>query len=414
MNGPALNRSPMIRRRDDTVNIPAEFQRELSRFPEVLRSLVAAELDAGNTITEVAHSFPAPPVGACIRLARQVSTRPRQSGAGLDFFERYGSSHSGEFTDSTRCYFVLEPPALPEADPAATLAITPPQPRLDHLPESGRFADQPASAPAEPQSPPETPPTKRVPDQPPVAASTGTSRIAESFLCAVSETGQTWQLDFRDRRAPEEVRAALEQRLMAPLVMTVEDGRLTMRADFARSGVRFRLRVRFESASSRRNRYSLRAEARWNAISEEARTYCRQVSHHWIDLWIDGLKPLPSRQPAEAPSSHYRQRCDSALAAEAELGSVSAVQAAILAGMRHGATLETAHHEGGTEVRWLNGRFIRRDYGEHPATTEFIGETEFLDFLHRFFSPEVARNELSAPLSETEIWRLILRRLRPQ
>ena len=66
---------------------------------------------------EVSSGFPAPPVGACLKLAKRVSTQARESDGDLDFYERKTSSHSGEFTDAKRFFFVLEPPLPPEPEP---------------------------------------------------------------------------------------------------------------------------------------------------------------------------------------------------------------------------------------------------------------------------------------------------------
>ena len=91
----------------------AEDNRRLAAFPDVLRNLVIQELAAGNEISEFSGSFPAPPVGDCVKLLRRVSTRPRESGNGINFYERNSSSYSGEFTDAKRFHFILEPPNPP-------------------------------------------------------------------------------------------------------------------------------------------------------------------------------------------------------------------------------------------------------------------------------------------------------------
>ena len=83
---------------------------ELAKFPVALRTLIETELASGNSIVEIGHSFPAPPAGAYIKLASIVSTRARDNGDGLSFYDRNNSSYSGEFTDAKRFYFVLEPP----------------------------------------------------------------------------------------------------------------------------------------------------------------------------------------------------------------------------------------------------------------------------------------------------------------
>jgi hypothetical protein len=97
--------------------VPSEFSREFAAFPAVLRDLVEAELAAGNSIVEITSGFPAPPAGACLKLARNIGTRPRESGDGLNFYERNNSSYLGEITDTRRHFFVLEPPGPPEPEP---------------------------------------------------------------------------------------------------------------------------------------------------------------------------------------------------------------------------------------------------------------------------------------------------------
>ncbi len=99
------------------MSIPAQFLSDASAMPRVLRELLEAELAAGNEICEVFHSFPSPPVGACFLLARHVTTRPRASGDGVEFYDRNSSSYSGEFTDAQRFFFILEPPHPPPPEP---------------------------------------------------------------------------------------------------------------------------------------------------------------------------------------------------------------------------------------------------------------------------------------------------------
>lgn len=96
--------------------IVAQFP-ALAEFPQPLQELLAAELAAGNQIVEVSSCFPAPPAGAYAKLQGPVTTRPRESFAGVNFYDRNGSSYSGEFADERRFYFVLEPPRPPEPPP---------------------------------------------------------------------------------------------------------------------------------------------------------------------------------------------------------------------------------------------------------------------------------------------------------
>ncbi len=95
------------------MEIPAPFTEELAAFPAPLRELIVAELEAGNRIVELVYDFPAPPGGAYVKLETPVSTRARESSPGVHFREWNSLSYAGEFTDATRCYFVLEPPHPP-------------------------------------------------------------------------------------------------------------------------------------------------------------------------------------------------------------------------------------------------------------------------------------------------------------
>lgn len=106
--------------------LPEDQARRLSGFPPVLLALVEAELEAGNEIVEIASCFPAPPAGACVKLARPVTTRPRRSGGGISFLDRDSSLCAGEFSDGRRCHFVLEPPRAPGPEPFPAPPATPP------------------------------------------------------------------------------------------------------------------------------------------------------------------------------------------------------------------------------------------------------------------------------------------------
>jgi hypothetical protein len=94
-----------------------EVATSLAAFPPGLRELIDAELAAGNTIEEIASVHPAPPAGAYVKLARLVTTRPRETNGEITFYERSSSSHSGEWTDARRFFWVLEPAGPPPPEP---------------------------------------------------------------------------------------------------------------------------------------------------------------------------------------------------------------------------------------------------------------------------------------------------------
>lgn len=97
------------------MSISPEHDAELAQFPRSLQVLIAAELVlADNTIAELGHSHPAPPAGAYVRLARQITTRARESCGGLEFRDR---SSGGEFTDAQRTHFVIDAPGPPPPPP---------------------------------------------------------------------------------------------------------------------------------------------------------------------------------------------------------------------------------------------------------------------------------------------------------
>jgi hypothetical protein len=122
----------VTRGRDEGGSVTAREGQGIDAFPPALRALIEAELAAGNAIVETGQGSPAPPVGAWVRLAQPVTTRPRAATPDLGFHDRRSSLWSGEWTDPRRFYFVLEPPGPP-----------PPEPDMDAI----RRAAQPPTAP---------------------------------------------------------------------------------------------------------------------------------------------------------------------------------------------------------------------------------------------------------------------------
>ena len=87
-----------------------ELQRIIDELPKPLRLLLDAELQAGNKIAEVGHSYPAPPVGAYIKLTKPTSTKIESTKDELIFTERNNSLYSEEYTDKNRRFFILTSP----------------------------------------------------------------------------------------------------------------------------------------------------------------------------------------------------------------------------------------------------------------------------------------------------------------
>jgi hypothetical protein len=91
--------------------------KELEEFPQPLRHLVLAELAAGNEIGELRSGFPAPPIGACLELARPMCTHPRVSSERLVYQEFKAVGYPGGFSDPRGHFFVLDPRQLAQSEP---------------------------------------------------------------------------------------------------------------------------------------------------------------------------------------------------------------------------------------------------------------------------------------------------------
>lgn len=379
------------------MNLTSEQQKELAQLPAVLRALVEAEVAAGNTIVEVGHSFPAPPAGAYFKLANKISTRPRVSDDSVSFYERNSSIYSGEFTDTKRFYFILEPPNPPPLEPDMDAIRKSYEPKPNTL---ARVAQRPTGSSVEvATSSPRSKETLKA------------RRVLESTETA---TGVKRILHFEDKRPPQEVQFALERELMTLFAKAIDNGKLCMLARGNVNGARCSFELRFEAALFFRNCYSLRVEASWAEQPANSHDYFRKTSDSWFSLWTRDLMAANPPKTDAGSAERYRKLADAALAAETHLDSVTAIQQAILAGVRDGGSYSTSHKEGGTNIFWRSGKFIRSDYGDSPDQQEFKDEAEFLKMLQQFCHWEVHRLAGQSKLSEFDTWKLILRRLQPK
>jgi len=381
------------------MSLTPEQQKELTSFPPALRALVEAELAAGNSIDEVGHSFPAPPVGAYLKLAIKVTTRPRETGEGLHFYERNGSSYSGEFTDAQRFYFVLEPanPPPPELDMDAARKALEPKPDIT--------AHVTSSLEASPSS---LPRSSRIPKQrsDPGALPRGAYSSTETATRAVRV------LHFRDPRPPHEIQFVLERDLMRLFSVTNENGRSIMRATASVNGGQYDFELRFEEALVDSNCYSLKVETSWAGQATTPDDYYRKASARWFDFWTREFDAAPPATKDAGSASRYQQLCDAAVREEEHLNSVPAVQQAIVAAMKRGATFTTSYKEGGTNIFWRDGRFVRSDYGDSAGGEIYASEERFLTALRQYFDGETSSNYYPNKAPEFEAWKLILRLLR--
>jgi len=308
------------------MNLTAEQQSELTKFPGALRALVEAELAAGNSIVEVGHSHPAPPVGAYFKLARKVTTHTRADGGDLRFYERNSSLYSGEFTDATRFFFVLEPanppPAYPDMD-AIRQALEPKPATLTRFELMRQARSQPATR------------RKDVKENraEPATVPTGALVLTET------DNSATRLLHFQDRRPPHEIQFELERNLMALFTVAMVDGRLTMTASSKVVGAQYDFELRFEAATLLKNYYSLRVATSWAKQAVENHDYHRKTADSWFSHWTRSFTPANPPAADAGSSARYENICAASLKAEQHLDSIPAIQQAILAAMKRGGPI---------------------------------------------------------------------------
>ncbi len=217
---------------------------------------------------------------------------------------------------------------------------------------------------------------------------------------------------FRDSRPPQEIQAHFEKTLMTVLRPGWLGAKLAYRTSAKIAGCIYAAELRFECALADGNCYTLLLDANWSSFAATHHDYFRKSTQSWFEYWTKPFPEAPLPRPEACPEDRYRAVAEAALAAEARLGEVGAVQQAILSAMRQGASFATAHKEGGTNLSWDGSRFRRADYGESEETETFRDDTAFLIFLRNFYDSEVSRNPYPDKLVELDAWRLIYRLLR--
>jgi hypothetical protein len=397
------------------MNLTAEQQKELAKFPPVLHALLEAELAAGNSIVEVGHSFPAPPAGVYFKLANQVSTRPRASSESLDFYARNNSRYSGEFTDAKRFYFILEPPYPPPPEPDMDTIRKAHEPKPDPL---VRLAQRPTGSSVEmalgKSSSSSTTAETRGRERGRGGTEDKPAPATKALTSTETATGAKRILHFQDKRPPHEVQFAMERELMTLFAGALDNGKLCLLAKANVNGARFFFELRFEAALPEQNYYSLRVEVSWAEHATTHHDYYRKTSDSWFSLWTRDLMTATPPSESEGLPERYRKLAEAALKAEAHLDSVAAIQQVIVSELKRGGSYSTSHKEGGTNIFWRNGKFGRSDYGDYPDLKQFTDEAEFLQMLRQFCHWEVARNADKEQLSDFDTWKLILRRMRKQ
>jgi hypothetical protein len=226
-----------------------------------------------------------------------------------------------------------------------------------------------------------------------------------------SETSASWLLNFQDARPPQEILSALESDLMKVFSTSTKDGKLTYSTEAKINGPPYQFELRYEAALPKTNVYSLRVDASWGAMPAMHHDYFSKSADSWIKFWTRNFKRSEPAAAGEGSAERYAKVRDDALQAEAQLNPVSSIQQVIVAGMKRGATFSTSHKEGGTIIKWTEGRFIRSDYGDYPDLIKFADEAEFLKALRQFYDWETSSAVHPNKASDLDVWKLILRKL---
>lgn len=221
------------------------------------------------------------------------------------------------------------------------------------------------------------------------------------------------ELQFRDPRPPHELQGLFERYVMAVFWPGNEGGRLVYRSTPHVNGTAYTFELLFQAATRSTHCYRLRIAASCAHPKPDMEEYIRKSSIGWFDHWTRDLKAGPPPVPGEESPDRYRERVDEALAADGRHVTVAAIQQSILDGMRRGCRFTTSHKEGGTQISYRDGRYLRSDYGESSESQTYRDDASFLEFLRRFFQWEVSRGQpLGAEVPENTAWRLILRLMR--
>lgn len=385
------------------ISLTVEQRNELAKFPSALRALVEAELAVGNSIVAVENGFPAAPCGASVKLRKAVKAERRKSVGEIKFYARNNASHAGEFTTEQRHFFVLEPPLPPEPEPDMDAIRKPLEPKPDSI---MRVAERRAAFSTENALGKSSSASSNA-----RKPSTDASKLRRCLISTETATGVKRILHFRDKRPPHEVQFALERELMVLFTRAMDGGKLRMLARGDVNGARYKFELRFDAALMFENCYSVCFEPSWAHSNPTHHDYFRKSSDGWFTLWTRDLRAANPPAAEDGSPERYRKLAEAALKAEAHLDSVAAIQRAIVDGLKRGGRYATSHKEGGTNIYWRIDRFIRSDYGEYPDLKNYTNDAEFLTALRQFCGWEASRHAGKTPLSEFDLWKLILRRM---
>jgi hypothetical protein len=219
------------------------------------------------------------------------------------------------------------------------------------------------------------------------------------------------EFHFRDHRAPQQIQAHFENVLTTLFRPGFEDSKLVFRGAVKQAGCPYALALHFDAALQLLNCYTLEIHADWGKLPVQSHDYFRNSFESWVQYWTKPFSSSPAPEEGEGSAERYRQFAEPVMAVDDRLSTVAAVQRELLAQMRAGATLSTAHHEGGTVLRWQGSQFTRTDYGESDERQSFDDDAAFLAFVRSFYDGQTSSNVYPDKVPEVDAWKIILGQL---
>lgn len=236
-----------------------------------------------------------------------------------------------------------------------------------------------------------------------------------------SATRADYLLYFCDTRPPYKIKSLLERDVRVIFTPELFDGtlaavsandkKLRFLGNATVLGATYKFLLTFVDAFPTSNSYSLQMDVSWKEQDSAYNEYQRKSSESWFRLWTQEFSAANHDLTTGGSPQLYRMRCDEAFSNEQQLKSVEAIQYAIIDEMKRGASFRTSHKEGGTNIYWKNGRYVRSDYGDYPSEQTFEVDDQFLKMLRQFCDWDVTSHSPKGSLSEIDIWQLIYRRM---
>lgn len=222
---------------------------------------------------------------------------------------------------------------------------------------------------------------------------------------------------FADPRPPLDVKFALEKRAyrLLPRDSQLPDTLLfTSTAKSATCDDTSTIELRLEGVCPSHNLYSLRFECHAEAEKSRKQDWDERMERAFLRL-TDGLQIAESRENCSPARTRLLVEetiaLEHALAdkkpSDEERAAVRAVQESIIGSLKRGKLFFTAHHEGGTHIKWIRDRFVFQDYGESEEREEFTTEDAFLARLKAFYDWPSRKDWYPHTPPEIEIWRFI-------